>query len=37
MFEKLGLTRRADAMRRVRDTPWLAHAASAGEGSSRRH
>lgn len=30
LFEKLGLTRRADAMRRVRDSPWLARAAAAG-------
>lgn len=28
LFEKLGLTRRADAMRRVRDAPWLARVAS---------
>jgi two-component system nitrate/nitrite response regulator NarL len=27
IFEKLGLTRRADAMRRVRDAPWLARVA----------
>lgn len=32
LFEKLGLTRRADAMRRVRDAPWLARAASVGSG-----
>ena len=36
MFEKLGLTRRADAMRRVRDAPWLGRAASAGEVKARR-
>jgi ATP/maltotriose-dependent transcriptional regulator MalT len=30
IFEKLGLARRADAMRRVRDSPWLARAAAAG-------
>jgi two-component system nitrate/nitrite response regulator NarL len=31
LFEKLELTRRADAMRRVRDSPWLGRAASAGK------
>jgi DNA-binding NarL/FixJ family response regulator len=30
VFEKLGLNRRADAMRRVRDAPWLARVVSAG-------
>src|SRR5262249_20734516 len=30
--EKLGLTRRADAMRRVRDAPWLGLVASGGNG-----
>jgi two-component system nitrate/nitrite response regulator NarL len=30
LFEKLGLTRRADAMRRVRDSPWLARTTAAG-------
>jgi len=28
VLEKLKLTRRADAMRRVRDAPWLAPSAS---------
>ncbi len=32
LFEKLGLTRRADAMRRVRDAPWLSRVASGGSG-----
>jgi len=31
MFEKLGLARRADAMRRVRDAPWLGRVASTGK------
>jgi len=35
MFEKLGLTRRADAMRRVWDAPWLARAAFPGGVGSR--
>jgi len=30
LFEKLGLTRRYDAMRRVRDAPWLGQVASGG-------
>jgi len=30
LFEKLGLTRRADAMRRVWDAPWLARGAIGG-------
>jgi len=30
IFEKLALTRRADAMRRVRDTPWIARTAVSG-------
>ena len=31
IFEKLGLTRRAEAMRRVRDAPWLGRLASVGK------
>ena len=35
VLEKLGLSKRAEAMRRVRDAPWLGRASSAGTTISR--